>query len=133
VYSASGKGLVDINSSACFFAVMLGGFFSWLLLGLPRNVLREDTVYSDFRAEVSSACFIVQKDLSSKNHLLEVLSILGYIVHLSRLIYTGRCTNFPKWELWFSSFLTLGRPSGERRPLNTDILLYANSIMYVIL
>lgn len=52
---------------------------------------------------------------------------------LSRLTYIGRCTNFPKWELCFSSFLTFGRPSGERRPLNTDILLYANSIMYVIL
>lgn len=69
VYSASGKELADINSPACFFAVLLEGFSLRLLLGLLRDVLREDTVYSGFRADLSSACFVVLEDFSLKNHL----------------------------------------------------------------
>lgn len=134
VYSASGKELVDVNSTIWFFAVLLKGFFLHLLPGLLRNMLRkDDTVYSGLWAELSSMCYVVLKDLLSKNHLLDVLSTLRCAVHLSRLTYIGRCMNFPKWKLWFSSFLTFERPSGERRLLNTDILLYANNIMYVIL
>lgn len=134
MYSASGKELIDVNSTIWFFAVLLKEFFLHLLPGLLRNMLRkDDTVYSGLWAELSSMCYVVLKDLLSKNHLLDVLSTLRCAVHLSRLTYIGRCMNFPKWKLWFSSFLTFGRPSGERRLLNTDILLYANNIMYVIL
>lgn len=135
VYSATGRGLVDATSSACLLACEESARIPCTALTRPA----EKRAKGRYSVQWLSGRPLVSVFRRPAGAFLEEPSFGGpfdlgmHPVRLSRLTYIGRCTNFPKWELWFSSFLTFGRPSGERRPLNTDILLYANSIMYVIL
>lgn len=137
VYSAPGRGPVDVSSStACFLAVPLG------------RPLAAPTARPAEERRAARRCRCVQW-LSGRpfvsvfrppgGSLLEEPSFASPLdpgrrravveANLYRTLY-----EFSKMGTAVHLFSnSLGRPSGERRPLNTDILLYANSIMYVIL